>query len=407
MRKKPRKRAIFRPLFSVLAVILGLVLVGPISPANAGDDNNPPGNNGTIKVDDDGLPDCGNGNSDDNCSNGVGNDPHLNCQFYIEWYNFDANTTSQVSFEMQDNPQSSLHLTYDGPSSVQLDGDDASGANENGLDGKELYALHFDGPAPQSQGFHVKVTVHTEGSQGNDTKSKVYWVDGCQDASAAVVTTDATCDTGETASQGDTTNASWDPVADTVEGPGSYSFTAVADAGHAFAGGDTSMTLTGDLAGPLTGQQCAQQPEPTQRTENHSEEGCDIGGVHTWDVVFTTTYSWDEATGQYVGTEDAGVVENDHLAPYSESELETLGCVEVEGEQGHSHHPGDKNPPEVKGEQAHAPQVVPSQVEAGLAGTPAGTPRGGSSLPLWALSLGAGLFLTGAGRLRRASRIPR
>jgi hypothetical protein len=406
MRKKPR-RAIFRPLFSVLAVILGLVLVGPISPANAGE-NNPPGNNGTIKVDDDSLPDCGNGDSDDNCDNGVGNDPHLNCQFYIEWYNFDANTTSQVSFAMQDNPQSSLHLTSNGNLNVQLDGDDASGASENGLDAKELYSLSFDGPAPQPQGFHVKVTVHTTGSQGNDTKSKVYWVDGCQDASAEVVLTDPTCDSGQTAAQGATENASWDPAADAVEGPGSYSFTATADAGHAFEGGDPSKTFSGELAGPLTGQQCAEVPGTQIRTEHHSEDGCDVGGVHTWDVVFTTTYAWDEEAGEYVGTEDAGVVENDAFTAYTDQEAVDLGCIEVEGEQGHQHHGGNNNHPEVKGEQAHVPTVVPSEVEAGLAGAPAGTPvGGGSSLPLWALSLGAGLFLTGAGRLRRTSRIPR
>jgi hypothetical protein len=181
----------------------------------------------------------------------------------------------------------------------------------------------------------------SDGLSGNCTNGTP--VEG-EDASADIVFTDATCDTGETASQGETTNASWDPVADAVEGPGSYSFTAVADEGHAFPGGDTSETLTGDLDGPLTGKDCAEQPDPTTRTESHSEEGCDVGGVHTWDVLFTTTYAWDEATGQYVGTEDDGVIQNDVLTPYTTSELETLGCVEVEGEQGHSGNGGKKHP---------------------------------------------------------------
>ena len=66
-------------------------------------------------------------------------------------------------------------------------------------------------------------------------------------------------------------------------------------------------------------------------------------------------------------------------------------CAEVEGEQGHGGHHGNKHDPEVKGEQA---TVVPTQVEAGLAGGPTGSRSGGAgSLPLWALSLGAGLFL--------------
>ena len=67
MRKKPRWGHV-RPLLSVLAVIVGLVLVGPISPASAG--GNPPGNNGTVKVDDDdfGGP---NGHGNGGTDNGV------------------------------------------------------------------------------------------------------------------------------------------------------------------------------------------------------------------------------------------------------------------------------------------------------------------------------------------------
>jgi hypothetical protein len=232
-----------------------------------------------------------------------------------------------------------------------------------------------------------------------------------EDASATVNITDATCESGATASQGETVHAYWDPESDTVTGPDSYSFTATAGEGFTFEGGEPSQTFSGDLAGPLTGQQCAEQPEPTTRTVDYSEQSCDLGGVHTWDVLFTTTYSWDEATGKYVGTEDAGVTENDNLAPYTQSEFETLGCVEVLGEQGHSHHGGNNHQPEVKGEQATvapAAAAVPAEVEAGLAGAPAGTPNGGgSSLPLWALLVGAGLFLTGASRMRRTGRIPR
>ena len=145
------------------------------------------------------------------------------------------------------------------------------------------------------------------------------------------------------------------------------------------------------------------QPGDEQRVVPQSEESCELGGVHTWDDVYTTPYVWDEESQDWVlGDETGPVVENDSFTAYTDQEAEDLGCVEVEGEQGHSHHPGTKHDPEVKGEQA----VVPTQVEAGLTGAPAGS-QGGSSLPLWALSLGAGLFLTGANRLRRASRIPR
>ena len=150
--------------------------------------------------------------------------------------------------------------------------------------------------------------------------------------------------------------------------------------------------------------QCAgPKPEPQTRTVHQEESGCDVGGVHSWDEVYTTPFVWDHVTKTWVLGEETGpVVENDTLTPYTAQELEDLGCVEVEGEQGHKppkHHPNTPSTPEVKGEQA----TVPTEVEAGLAGTPADRvpAGGGSNLPLWLLSLGAGLFLTGAGRLRR------
>jgi hypothetical protein len=150
--------------------------------------------------------------------------------------------------------------------------------------------------------------------------------------------------------------------------------------------------------------QCAgPKPEPQTRTVHQEESGCDVGGVHSWDEVYTTPFVWDHVTKTWVLGEETGpVVENDTLTPYTAQELEDLGCVEVEGEQGHKppkHHPNTPSTPEVKGEQA----TVPTEVEAGLAGTPADRvpAGGGSNLPLWLLSVGGGLFLTGAGRLRR------
>ena len=34
------------------------------------------------------------------------------------------------------------------------------------------------------QGFHLKLEVHAEGSIGNDTKFKVFWVEGCAPGSS-------------------------------------------------------------------------------------------------------------------------------------------------------------------------------------------------------------------------------
>ena len=60
-----------------------------------------------------------------------------------------------------------------------MGGDPASGAG-NDFDGEATYTLGFGGGQPDpEQGYHVKVTVHTPGSQGADTKHKVFWVLPC------------------------------------------------------------------------------------------------------------------------------------------------------------------------------------------------------------------------------------
>lgn len=135
----------------------------------AGGVKDPAGNNGTIKIaplgERDGTPD---------------NNPHVTCGFQIEWYGFDKGSYySQVSFAMQA-PTKNATIDPHGPLSVFVGGDAASGAGTaTGLDARESYYPTFTGTPHPKQGFHVKVTVATPFSQGNDTKSKVFWVQPC------------------------------------------------------------------------------------------------------------------------------------------------------------------------------------------------------------------------------------
>ena len=58
--------------------------------------------------------------------------------------------------------------------------DNSGGGSEDGLDASETYTLDFTGIEPHpKQGFHVKLTINAEGSQGADKKHKVFWVTGC------------------------------------------------------------------------------------------------------------------------------------------------------------------------------------------------------------------------------------
>ena len=137
---------------------------------NGGGKDRVPGNNGTVKItplgETDGTPN---------------NHPHVGCSFQVEWYGYDKgdDIVSHVAFAMHA-PTSGVGLSVSGPATVLVGGDAASGAGTaTGLDGREIYTLAFDGAGHPKQGYHVKLTVTTPYSQGNDTKTKVFWVQGC------------------------------------------------------------------------------------------------------------------------------------------------------------------------------------------------------------------------------------
>src|ERR687888_1292470 len=153
-----------------LTIAGGVWLLGGLAVAAP----NPPGNNGTIKVDDQPFDDLPN------------NEPHVGCTFQIDFYGYDeGDLNADVTFEAQPPTQrpggGSQVLLHD---TVFIGEDDNSGGgSEAGLDASETYTLDFAGITPHPvQGFHVKLTIHADGSQGADTKYKVFWVTGCEQA---------------------------------------------------------------------------------------------------------------------------------------------------------------------------------------------------------------------------------
>lgn len=126
---------------------------------------NPPGNNGTVKVDGvdfDSHPD---------------NEPHVGCMFQIDFYGFDqGDFNASVTFEGQPPTGGGTLLT----DQVFIGEDPAGGGND--LDVSRTYdlsdALAGIPPHPQ-QGHHVRLTIDAEGSQGSGTKHKTFWVEGC------------------------------------------------------------------------------------------------------------------------------------------------------------------------------------------------------------------------------------
>ncbi len=132
-----------------------------------------------------------------------------------------------------------------------------------------------------------------------------------EDASASVSTVPATCASGEVLEYGGIENASFSGTADGAEGPGSYDVTATADAGHAFAGGDTTREFSGSLDGPLSGADCA-GPQPSDETDTRDVEDAPDCSAST------VTIQHQERTRSYE-------LDGDTWVPGSWSEWTTVG----------------------------------------------------------------------------------
>jgi len=172
---------------------LAVMVLALPSAAQPGD---PPGNNGTVKID---------GVEFDDHPN---NEPHVGCTFQVDFYGFDeGDLDASVKFEPWE-PTPGAELVTD-----DLDiGEDPAGGGTD-LDASATYDL-TEGlagiePHPE-QGWHVKLTVHADGSQGADTKFKVFWVSGCE-TPGTTTTTSTTSTTEKPPHNGSTTTTTEKP----------------------------------------------------------------------------------------------------------------------------------------------------------------------------------------------------
>jgi hypothetical protein len=151
-----------------LSVLCAGVMVGggALVLATGAATQDPPGNNGTVKVDDQPI---------DSIPN---NNPHVGCVFRVDFYGYDEGVgDAEVIFEMHP-PTQDVGLSVAGDTSPDI-GEDAAGGGTD-LDAAVTYTLGFDGDPHPIQGFHVKLTIHAPGSIGADVKHKVFWVQDCQ-----------------------------------------------------------------------------------------------------------------------------------------------------------------------------------------------------------------------------------
>jgi hypothetical protein len=221
-----------------VAVVISMAIVSCLALAGlAAAAPNPPGNNGTIKVDRvpfDDAPD---------------NEPHVGCTFQVDFYGFDqGDLFADVTFEAHP-PTGPVQVLLTDTVFIGED-DNAGGGSQAGLDASQTYTLDFDGIQPHpNQGFHVKLTIHADGSQGADTKHKVFWVTGCAAGTTTTTTLKATTTSGVTSSSGATstsgTTTTTSGVATTSEQPSSSSGVGGASSSAAGGSGGGSLPFTG------------------------------------------------------------------------------------------------------------------------------------------------------------------
>lgn len=149
-------------------MLMGVVLGSLGGPVVAAD---PPGNNGTVKVDTqdvDYMPD---------------NQPQADCVFWIDFYGFDSGAWASATFTVIA-PTVETEVSYLMPP-VDLGTTDSSGGGSlSGHDTRVLFDLNdelarFMGPDGDGSA-HVKLTVHADGANNADTKYKAFWVSGCE-----------------------------------------------------------------------------------------------------------------------------------------------------------------------------------------------------------------------------------
>jgi hypothetical protein len=208
----------------LLGAAIPVAIVSGSLTANAAP--NPPGNNGTIKIDGlafDDAPD---------------NEPHVGCVFQLDFYGYDqGDLVADVTFSAHPPTlpagQDRVLLT----DTVAIGEDDNSGGgSQAGLDASVDYRLDLTGIAPHpKQGVHVTLTINADGSQGADVKHKVFWVTGCEGPSPSESPTPTPSDSpsetpSETPSEGPSPSETSSPTDSPTDSPSPSETTSPTDA---------------------------------------------------------------------------------------------------------------------------------------------------------------------------------
>jgi hypothetical protein len=145
---------------SIVAVATTAIWLAGVVAASADD---PAGNNGTVMV--------------AGASLGDGTEPHVGCAFAVEFFGYDEGDlyADFTIVGLAPTEEGTFVSTF-----VFVGEDPAGGATDLDASASVDLSGSFSGSPQTEQGFHVRLTVHADGSRGADVKHKTFWVD-CAD----------------------------------------------------------------------------------------------------------------------------------------------------------------------------------------------------------------------------------
>jgi hypothetical protein len=237
-------RAISRTLL-LLLVALVAVLSGavPGGQAGAASENpppgDPPGNNGTVKIERDSAD-----------SPGKNNEPHVDgCMLWLEYYGFDEGQTADITFTAQP-PSGPTDKVLLADKAVKVSDTPAGGGQDRDyVIGYNLTSAVQGLQAHPKQGYHIKLSSDTQGAPGG-AKQKVFWIN-CQPAAPTTLR-----------------------IIEVVEGNGTGPFRFEVVCSHRPL--DTTFELSGgdfkDVANVPPGTTCAVRETPPQGGQIKAEE---------------------------------------------------------------------------------------------------------------------------------------
>ena len=170
-------RAVSRISLLLLAALLGVVPVTGAGAAPKNPPGDPPGNNGTVKIDQSDQADEDKGNEP------IGDD----CHFWLKFYGFDNGQRAEITFAAHEPTGGKPAITDKGNGFGQAGegvpiSDDAAGGGQD-EDAVVPYNLsaYVDGlTAHPQRGYHIKLTTTIKNSDGSavpgGVKHKVFWI---------------------------------------------------------------------------------------------------------------------------------------------------------------------------------------------------------------------------------------